>query len=45
MYQIEKVCSGDSSESEEEGEGLEVDVEVTEGIADRTAGVVLGLSK
>ncbi len=45
MYQIEKVCSGNSSESKEEGEGLEVDVEVAEGIADRAACVVLRLSK
>ncbi len=43
-YQIEEVGSGDSCESEEEGEGLEVDVEVAEGVADR-ATTVLGLTK
>ena len=44
-YQVEEVCPGDSCESEEEGEGLEVDVEVAEGVADRAAAVVLRLAK
>ena len=44
-YQIEKVGPGDSCESEEEGEGLEVDVEVAEGVTDRAAAVVLRLPK